>query len=226
MKKIIVLAVASLMLMSASAFATPVFTGDTYASWGERGLPSLPTATGYYIWSNDEYRTSWSVRWSGNGNGSTDGEDWYGSVDFVGNDMTSMTAVAWDSGDGVDPVYTNLAPYSDIEFIRYSAYAGWHWDGFDFTISKEADAGRLRFNLGGSYYSDLVLNDTDDGVAAYAMWIGDGDVMNVNVATTTQLDPNYQFQSFETPAPVPEPGTLLLLGSGLIGLAYLKRRKA
>ena len=222
-----VLAVASIGMLAGSALATPVYTGDTYAAWGEGGLPSLPTATGYYIWSNDEAKTSWSVRWTGNNDGGTPvWVSWKGSVEFVGNDMTSLTAIAWDNHDGATPTYTNLSPLGlDFEAISYDALAGYHWDGFDFTIDPSADAGRLRFNLGGGYYSSLTLNDSDDGVAAYAMWIGDGNVMNVNVATTTMSSDNYIFQSFETPAPVPEPATMLLFGTGLASLAGAARRK-
>lgn len=217
------LAIAGIGIMAGSAMATPVYTGETYADYGVGGVPELPNATGYYIWSNDDQKTSWSVRWTGNGDGVTDDETWSGNIEFINNDNTSTTAVLWETSGYYED--GNIDHYDGIfgEFVSYDGHAGPHWDGFDFTLGADATDGLLRFNLGGSYYDNLDLSNTAE--TGYAMWIGDGNVMDVFVE---EAFGGVTFQSFETsaPAPVPEPATMLLFGTGLAGLAGIRRKKS
>lgn len=224
--KSLLLGILASFLVVGSAVATPMYSGDTFATWGEGGVPTLPTATGYYIWSNDDSKTSWSVRWTGNGNGTTDDETWVGNIEFVNNDNTNTTAVLWEtSGYYQDGSITHYDSWFG-EFITYDGHEGPHWDGFDFTLAGDANSGMLQFNLGGSYYTDLDLYTSGNGTEATAMWIGDGNTMNVFVEQWGN-GPNagVTYQSFETPAPVPESATIMLFGIGLLGIAGINRRK-
>lgn len=208
-------------LMVGNALATPVYTGDSSTDWGANG-DDRPT--GYYIWSNDDLKTSWSVRWTGNNDGGDKFVgDWMGSVEFLGNELAGtgvgdgIDLVSWNNNDG--PVdYTNNF---FGEKFTFAARAGGGFDGFDFTLETDI-LGTLRFNLGGEFYTALGLNGTDDGVVAQSLWIGGNNPMvNVDVFG----DGETKYQRFETPAPVPEPTTMVLFGTGLIGLAGLARRK-
>ncbi|MCG8315123.1 MAG: PEP-CTERM sorting domain-containing protein [Pseudomonadales bacterium] len=212
MFKPMLLTVAATAFIASNAFATPVYTGSTYADFGV--APPLPNETGYYIWSNDD-QTEWSVRWTANNNGSSVWGDWYGSIEFGGLDVTSTTPVLFEAGHSDDVDLYDLSFVGLNEFIVFEGYAGPHWDGFDFTIDEAITGEVIGFNLGSSLFS-FDANGEQEGVGIF---IGE------EYASTQVLVQDMRgrtTQNFEIS--VPEPASLGIFALGLLGLGIARRR--
>lgn len=205
MKKIVAV-VFALCLLSVSANALvigghdyEILKADPYAAVTPDYAPGADL--GYFIWANDEGRRSWSVRWSGN----TDvmaGADYRfsGSVVISANEFGDFSLWSWDSNDFADSLATS---------INFFAVANVFEDGFDFTILGDESPSYLGFELNITPLTSLstAISDQSD-----LIFIG-ADLLNPDSG------------DFAMAAPVPEPATLLLLGSGLVGLAVLRRRQ-
>ena len=72
------------LLLAGGAQAVPIFAGGTYADWGVGGYvsPDEAQGPGYYMWSNDAERNSWSVRWTG-GDWTLGSHEWAKVIDEV-----------------------------------------------------------------------------------------------------------------------------------------------
>jgi hypothetical protein len=49
---------------------------------------------------------------------------------------------------------------------------------------------------------------------------------DINADSVGSITIDYQYTPFEVPAPIPEPTTMLLFGTGLIGIAGIRRQKS
>ena len=219
--KILMISVLAVFLAAGSVMATPFFNGNPYADFGtgDNGLPGADIAKGpgYYIWANNVDRTSWSVRWTGKNwvTGDSAYYNWEGTIRFSNTEgIQGASKVLWEDNDGTLEIDHGIA----TDYIKFkTAKAGPHWDGFDFTITGNS-GDHLTFMLDSTF-----LTSGNDGI-----YIGQ-DMVSVldHCDSPAGFRPGSsgEQRQFVVAAPVPEPATMFLLGSGLIGLAGFGRKK-
>ncbi|KZY44114.1 MULTISPECIES: PEP-CTERM sorting domain-containing protein [unclassified Oleiphilus] len=217
------LAAATLAVTSVCALATPQYTGETSATNINLGSQG----NGYYLWTTEGNDYQWNVRWRSPNVSSN--ATWFGSFEVVNGSSPTATTISFDGSD-----YTSTSNWGNT--INWTAKTNSNgYDGFTFDLDK--DTKLTRFNLGSSLFADLEDNTTDPGTEDFGIFIGQN-YATPNVLVGSKPYTKYKnvdgvivesrgdgiHQSFEVS--VAEPGTLALLGLGLAGLGFARRKQA
>jgi hypothetical protein len=131
-------------------------------------------------------------------------------VNIAAGDLVTSASLELDfTNDLFDTVFTGLLRWMP-DLTEYVSYG---FDGSAWTEIGEVDNGQYLVSLDAA-----LLND--DGKLNVVLYVTNYD----NGLGTAYLDHSRLFGTAETAAPVPEPATMILLGSGLIGLSVFRKR--
>ena len=127
-----------------------------------------------------------------------------------------------DSGSILNSIsFAYQTTYQDLVSVgTLGAGMGWILEDLSDSTSYVVDLFGPTGNIFGSgthlLFSGLNFGEGSYSLDASPISIAGGDIWTTNYTLTLQVDPS---------APVPEPATVLLLGTGLLGLAELGRKK-